>query len=403
VTWPTSFEPFGIKICRLEFTFSVVRARISSPARFLRASTDFSRLTGIVIPAARGPALTTDAWFSGWSGPRGSPLERTRTSDGLPGSEVLSELSPLTWASVAAYRDTFRLLLKFAHARTGKRPSALNLAELDADLIVAFLDHLADDRASSPATYNLRLTAIRAFFRFLAFEEPAYSGQIQRVLAVPGKLSAKREVSYLVRDEVEAILAAPERTTWLGRRDHALLLMTAQTGLRLSELVGLDRDAVHLGSGAHVRCLGKGRKERATPLTQAVRTTLRTWLGEPARRGSTALFPTVHGARMSSDAVQYLLAKYVAAASTRCPSLARKSISPHVLRHSAAMALLDAGVDTTVISLWLGHESTRSTQPYLHAHLAVKEAALAKVAPMGVQGLNRFRADDQLLAFLDGL
>jgi integrase/recombinase XerD len=179
--------------------------------------------------------------------------------------------------------------------------------------------------------------------------------------------------------------------------------MTSQTGLRLSELVGLDRDAVHLGPGAHVRCLGKGRKERATPLTQAARTTLRTWLGEPARRGSTALFPTVHGARMSSDAVQYLLAKYVAAASTQCPSLARKRISPHVLRHSAAMALLDAGVDTTVISLWLGHESTRSTQPYLHAHLAVKEAALAKVAPMGVQGLNRFRADDQLLAFLDGL
>ena len=175
--------------------------------------------------------------------------------------------------------------------------------------------------------------------------------------------------------------------------------MTSQTGLRLSELVGLDRDAVHLGSGAHVRCLGKGRKERATPLTQAVHTTLQTWLGEPARRGSTALFPTVHGARMSSDAVQYLLAKYVAAASTQCPSLARKSISPHVLRHSAAMALLDAGVDTTVISLWLGHKSTRSTQPYLHAHLAVKEAALAKVAPMGVQGHNRFRADDQLLGF----
>jgi integrase/recombinase XerD len=305
--------------------------------------------------------------------------------------------------TIAAYRDTFRLLLKFAHARTRKRPSVLDLGDLDADLIVAFLDHLAYDRAASPATYNLRLTAIRAFFRFLAFEEPAYSGHIQRVLAVPGKLSAKREVSYLVRDEVEAILAAPQRTTWLGRRDHALLLMTAQTGLRLSELVGLDRDAVRLGSGAHVRCLGKGRKERATPLTQAAHTTLQIWLGEPARRGSMALFPTVHGGRMSSDAVQYLLAKYVAAASTQCPSLARKRISPHVLRHSAAMALLDAGVNTTVISPWLGHESTRSTQPYLHAHLAVKEAALAKVAPIGVQGLNRFRADDQLLAFLDGL
>jgi integrase/recombinase XerD len=305
--------------------------------------------------------------------------------------------------TVSAYRDTFRLLLKFAHARTGKRPSALELGDLDADLIVAFLDHLADDRAVSAATYNLRLTAIRAFFRFLAFEEPASSGQIQRVLAVPGKLSAKREVSYLVREEIEAILAAPDRTTWLGRRDHALLLMTAQTGLRLSELVGLDRDAIHLGSGAHVRCLGKGRKERATPLTQTARVALRAWLDEPTKCGVGALFPTVHGGRMSSDAVQYLLAKYVAAASARCPSLARKRVSPHVLRHSAAMALLEAGVDTTVISLWLGHESTRSTQPYLHAHLAVKEAALAKVAPIVVDGPRRFKADDQLLAFLDSL
>jgi integrase/recombinase XerD len=197
--------------------------------------------------------------------------------------------------TVAAYRDTFRLLLKFAHARTGKRPSALDLGELDADLIVAFLDHLADDRAAGPATYNLRLTAIRAFFRFLAFEEPAYSGQIQRVLAVPGKLSEKREVSYLVRDEIEAILAAPERTTWLGRRDHALLLMTAQTGLRLSELVGPDRDAVHLGPGAHVRCLGKGRKERRRRLLHQSLfsiglTERREWL-RWARCGPAARFP----------------------------------------------------------------------------------------------------------------
>jgi integrase/recombinase XerD len=305
--------------------------------------------------------------------------------------------------TIAAYRDTFRLLLKFAHRRTGKRPSALGLGDLDADLIVAFLDHLADDRAASAATYNLRLTGVRAFFRFLAFEEPAHSGQIQRVLAIPGKLSAKREVSYLLRDEIEAILAAPDRSTWLGRRDHALLLMAVQTGLRLSELVGLDRDAVYLGVGAHVRCLGKGRKERATPLTHVARVALQAWLCEPLRRGSAALFPTVHGDRMSPDAVQYLLSKYVAAASARCPSLARKRVSPHVLRHSAAMALLDAGVDTTTISLWLGHESTRSTQPYLHAHLAVKEAALAKVAPLDVSPPGRFRADDQLLAFLDAL
>ncbi|WGF90954.1 tyrosine-type recombinase/integrase [Marinivivus vitaminiproducens] len=305
--------------------------------------------------------------------------------------------------TVAAYRDTFRLLLRFAHRRTGKRPSALSLGDLDADLIVAFLDHLADDRAASAATSNLRLTGVRAFFRFLAFEEPAHSGQIQRVLAIPSKLSAKREVSYLLREEIEAILAAPDRSTWLGRRDHALLLMAVQTGLRLSELVSLDRDAVQLGAGAHVRCLGKGRKERATPLTQVARVTLQAWLGEPPRRGSTALFPTVHGDRLSPDAVQYLLSKYLAAVSAQCPSLARKRVSPHVLRHSAAMALLDAGVDTTTISLWLGHESTRSTQPYLHAHLAVKEAALAKVAPLDVSPPGRFRPDDQLLAFLDAL
>jgi integrase/recombinase XerD len=305
--------------------------------------------------------------------------------------------------TIASYRDTFRLLLKFAHARTGKPPSRLAITDLDATLVVAFLDELADRRAVSAATYNLRLTAIRAFFRFLAFEEPAYSGQIQRVLAIPSKIASKREVCFLHRAEIEAILAAPDRRTWLGRRDYALLLTAVQTGLRLSELVGLDREAVHLGTGAHVRCLGKGRKERATPLTKIASTTLQAWLNEPRRRGSTALFPTLHGDRMSPDAVQYLLAKHVATAAGRCPSLARKRVSPHVLRHSAAMELLDAGVDTTVISLWLDHESTRSTQPYLHAHLAVKEAALAKVVPLTGEAPGRFKADDGLLAFLDAL
>ena len=210
---------------------------------------------------------------------------------------------------------------------------------------------VADQRAASAATYNLRLTAIRAFFRFLAFEEPADSGQIQRVLAIPGKIAAKREISFLHRAEIEAILAAPDRRTWLGRRDYALLLTAVQTGLRLSELVGLDREAADLGAGAHVRCIGKGRKERATPLTKMASATLQAWRNEPPRRGSTTLFPTLHGDRMSADAVQYLLAKHVATAAERCPSLARKRVSPHVLRHSAAMELLEAGVDTTVISL----------------------------------------------------
>ncbi|WP_296097205.1 tyrosine-type recombinase/integrase [uncultured Agrobacterium sp.] len=244
---------------------------------------------------------------------------------------------------------------------------------------------------------------IRAFFRFLAFEEPAFSHQIQRVLAIPGKIGAKREVQFLVRDEIKALLAAPDRRLWIGRRDYCLLLTATQTGMRLSELVGLERSAVTLDAGAHIRCFGKGRKERATPLTKILSAALKQWLDEPRPETSDILFPTVHGSRMSPDAVQYLLAKYVKQAAQQCPSLRAKRISPHVLRHSAAMELLDAGVDSTVISLWLGHESTRSTQAYLHAHLAIKEAALAKVAPLSEQPFRRFKAGDKLLSFLDNL
>lgn len=305
--------------------------------------------------------------------------------------------------TVAAYRDTFKLFLKFAHRRTGLSPSNLCLDAFNADLVVAFLDDLDLERRVSPTTHNLRLTAIRAFFRYLAFEEPTYSEQIQRVLAIPGKIGSKREVQFLVRSEIEAILAAPDRHSWVGRRDHALLLTAVQTGMRLSELVGLDRSAVTLGAGGQVRCFGKGRKERVTPITKLLNGTLKGWIEEPRRRNSDVLFPTVHGSRMSADAVQYLLSKYVSKAAERCTSLRAKRVSPHVLRHSAAMELLGAGVDTTVISLWLGHESTRSTQPYLHAHLAIKEAALAKVQPFEGAAFRRFRADDTLLSFLDKL
>ncbi|EYR84391.1 MULTISPECIES: tyrosine-type recombinase/integrase [Rhizobiaceae] len=305
--------------------------------------------------------------------------------------------------TIASYRDTFKLFLKFTHRRTGCRPSSLQLEAFDAELVIAFLDDLDVERKASPATHNLRLTAIRAFFRFLAFEEPAYSHQIQRVLAIPGKIGTKREVQFLDRGEIEAILSAPDRHSWVGRRDHALLLTAVQTGLRLSELVGLDRDAVTLGTASQIRCFGKGRKERVTPITKLLNGTLKGWMEEPQKRNSNVLFPTVHGARMSADAVQYLLAKYVAKAAERCPSLRAKRISPHVLRHSAAMELLGAGVDTTVISLWLGHESTRSTQPYLHAHLAIKEAALAKVQPFEGTAYRRFKAGDALLSFLDQL
>ena len=284
--------------------------------------------------------------------------------------------------TVASYRDTFKLFLRFANRKTGKPPSSLVLEDFDAKLVIAFLDDLTAERRASTTTYNLRLTAIRAFFRFLAFEEPAFSHQIQRVLAIPGKIGAKREVQFLVRDEIKALLAAPDRRLWIGRRDYCLLLTAIQTGMRLSELVGLDRGAVTLDAGARIRCFGKGRKERVTPLTKILSAVLKQWLDEPRPGHSDILFPTVHGSRMSPDAVQYLLAKYVKQAAQQCPSLRAKRISPHVLRHSAAMELLDAGVDSTVISLWLGHESTRSTQAYLHAHLAIKEAALAKVDPL---------------------
>jgi site-specific recombinase XerD len=305
--------------------------------------------------------------------------------------------------TIASYRDTFRLLFRFAHGRLRKLPSSLDLNDLDAPLIIAFLDELETRHAASIRTRNLRLTAIRSFFRFVAFEEPAHGAQVQRILAIPGKLHDKREVHFLSRAEIEAIVAAPDTRTWLGRRDYALLLLAIQTGLRLSELIGLDREAVSLGRDAHVLCLGKGRKERRTPLTRQARATLQAWLTEPPRQESKVLFPTIHGGRLSSDAVQFLLAKYVKLASARCPSLQQKRISPHVLRHTAAMELLQAGVDISVIALWLGHESIQTTQVYLHAHIALKVAALAKLEPLSTTNMMRFEPEDRLLAFLDAL
>jgi len=213
--------------------------------------------------------------------------------------------------TIASYRDTFRLLLKFAMAKLRKAPSALTLDELDAPFIGAFLTDLEMERGTSATTRNLRLTAIRSFFRFVSFEEPAHSALIQRVLAIPSKRHDKRQVNFLTRSEIEAVLAAPDRTTWLGRRDHTLLLLATQTGLRLSELIGLSREAIHLGTGAHVRCVGKGRKERCTPLTRCARIALQAWLNEPARRDARVLFPSLHGGQLSPDSVQSLLAKHV--------------------------------------------------------------------------------------------
>lgn len=309
------------------------------------------------------------------------------------------QVSPHT---IASYRDSFRLLLEFTQEKLRKPPSALELSDIDAELICAFLDDLERQRAVGARTRNLRLSAIRSFFRFAAFLDPAHSAHIQRVLAVPSKLCSKTQVGFLSRVEIEELLSAPDQTTWIGRRDHALLLLALQTGLRLSELTALDRQSVLLGTGAHVRCHGKGRKERCTPLAKQTVRVMKAWLQEPVRKNATALFPNVHGGSLSADAVQYLLAKYVSVARQTCASLKHKRISPHVLRHSAAMGLLQAGVDSATIALWLGHESVETTQIYLHAHIGLKEAALAKTTPMGDK-VGRYRPGDRLLEFLSSL
>jgi site-specific recombinase XerD len=281
-------------------------------------------------------------------------------------------------------------------------PARLTFEAIDAPLIVAFLDHLEKHRGLTVRSRNLRLTAIHSFFRYAAFEAPAHAAQIQRVLAIPSKRFARTLVHFLTRPEVEALLAAPDRRTWFGRRDHAFLLVAVQTGLRLSEMTGLTREDVALGTGAHVRVLGKGRKERCTPLAKPTIALLKTWLREPSRGDGRVLFPNARGTRLSPDGVHYLMVKHCRTAAKVCPSLKDKRVTVHVLRHTMALDLLQAGVDRSVIALWLGHESVETTQIYLEASLAMKEEALAKTAPLNARP-GRYRPGDQLLRFLNSL
>ena len=309
------------------------------------------------------------------------------------------QASPRT---VAAYRDTFRLLLAFVQRQIGKAPFALGFEQLEATVIVAFLNHLEADRHNSPRTRNARLAAIRSFFRYAALRHPEHAAVIQQVLAIPQKRFDRAIVSFLSLVELDALVAAPDRTSWEGRRDYALLVVAVQTGLRVPELIGLNCDDVMLGIGAYVRCHGKGRKERLTPLSRSSTATLRFWLVERAGRPNDPVFPTRTGRRLSRDAIRRRVTKHATVAEQRCSSLQSKHLTPHVLRHTAAMRLLHAGVDTSVIALWLGHEDIRSTQMYLHADLTIKERALARTAPASVSP-GRYRAADPLLAFLEGL
>jgi site-specific recombinase XerD len=304
--------------------------------------------------------------------------------------------------TIAAYRDTFRLLLVFAQERLRKPPTALPLAEFDVTLVIAFLHHLEKKRGNGVRTRNARLAAIHSFFRFVALQEPAHVSLCQRVLAIPTKKFERKLVVSLDRAQQEALLAAPDRKVWLGRRDHAIIMLLFQTGLRVSELRELRCEDVVLSTGAHVRCRGKGRKERCTPLTRETISVLRAWLAERAGLPADPAFPSRRGAMLSRDAVERLVTKYAAIAATTCPSLRAKRVSPHVLRHTTAVSLLQAGTDRAVIALWLGHESIETTQMYLDADLTMKERALARTAPLRA-GPGRYRPDDNLLAFLNAL
>jgi integrase/recombinase XerD len=304
--------------------------------------------------------------------------------------------------TVAAYRDTWRLLLGFASRKTGKNPSQLSIADLDAPLVAAFLDHLERDRGNSPRTRNSRLAAIRSLFAWAALRHPEHAAAIARVLAITPKRYQRTLVTYITSAETEALLAACDKATWTGRRDHALIMLAAQTGLRISELAALTAGDLTLGAGAHVHTVGKGRKERRTPLLPATAAVLRAWLAE--RRGAPGdpLFPTSTGRPLSRDAIEQRITLHAATAAQACPSLRSKHVTAHTLRHSCAMNLLQAGNDIAVIALWLGHEQVSTTSIYLHADMSQKERAIARTTPLNTTP-GRYRAPDHLLAFLESL
>ena len=304
--------------------------------------------------------------------------------------------------TVASYRDTFRLLLKYAADRLGRAPTALQIADIDADLVGDFLTFVETRRGNGARSRNTRLSAIRSFFKYVAGNEPQLLHHCQQVLAMPSKRYEKRTIDYLTHTEIEALIGAADLATRSGRRDRMLLLLALQTGLRVSELINLTCCDVALGTGAHVRCMGKGRKERSTPLRKDCAQALRVWLSERGSADNEPLFVSNRGERLSRDAVERIVRKHVELAARTCPTLKGKRVTPHVLRHSAAMQLLRNGVDRTVIALWLGHESVESTLMYVHADIQIKEQALAKTTPVAVSP-SRYRPNDELLAFLEGL
>jgi len=304
--------------------------------------------------------------------------------------------------TVSSYRDTFRLLLKYASKRLGRAPTDLLVAEIDAELIGQFLSFIEKERGNGARSRNVRLSAIRSFFKYVALNEPQLLHHCQQILAMPSKRYEKRTISYLTHSEIEALIAAPDLSNWFGRRDRTLLMLAVQTGLRVSELRNLTCGDIVLDTGAHVRCFGKGRKERSTPLRKDSVLALRAWLKERSGSESEPLFISKHGTRLSRDAIEEIVRKHTATATKQCMTLTTKHVTPHVLRHSAAMELLQNGVDRTVIALWLGHETVATTEIYIHADIQLKERAMEKTKPLAIPA-GRYHPDDKLLAFLEGL
>jgi integrase/recombinase XerD len=304
--------------------------------------------------------------------------------------------------TVASYRDAFRLLLRFANEKLGKEPFVLSMKDLTPDFISSFLEYVEKDRNNCVRTRNARLAAIHSFFRYSSFRAPEYAQLCYQILAIPSKRFERRPVEFLTRKEIDALTNAPDQSTWIGRRDRVLLLTAVQTGLRVSELIGLRCQDVVLGVGAHVRCNGKGRKQRSTPLRRETADVAASWLCERDGQPKDPAFPSIRGGPLSRDAVERLVARHCKAAQSHCPSLSRKKVTPHVLRHTAAMELLHHGVDRSVIALWLGHESVETTQMYLHADMRLKRKALSRITPLGVKP-SFYKPDDELLAFLEDL
>lgn len=303
--------------------------------------------------------------------------------------------------TIAAYRDTWRLLLRYASANSGTPPAELELSQIDSDLITRFLAYLHTERGNSLSTRNARLAAIHSLFTYASYLHPEHAETIRRVLAIPTKRAQRTEITYLTQPEFQALLNAPDQRTVAGRRDHGLIQVAVTTGMRVSELTGLRVGDIHLGVGAHALCHGKGRKDRSTPLDRQTVKVLRNLTDHLTQ--DAFVFPTREGTRMSHDAVAARLKLHAATAITTCPSLIGKKVTAHVLRHTAAMRLLEAGIDSTVIALWLGHESIETTQIYLHANMKTKEDALARTRPTGAKPGRYTITNDTLLTFLDNL